>query len=103
MVWGPCGMSRERETSGVLLPRGVLHKVLYGEALPQGLTPCLEKGTQTPPPPPPPLCTSYYMKSSLSHSSSVAKSSFFYFVLNSFKMRRSIWLMVLQLLALVDR
>lgn len=49
MVWGPCGMSRERETSGVLLPRGVLHKVLYGEALPQGLTPCLEKGTQTPP------------------------------------------------------
>ena len=51
MVWGPCGMSRERETSGVLLPRGVLHKFLYGEALPQGLTPCLEKGTQTPPPP----------------------------------------------------
>lgn len=51
MVWGPCGMSRERETSEVLLPRGVLHKVLYGEALPQGLTPCLEKGTQTPPPP----------------------------------------------------
>ena len=50
MVWGPCGMSRERETSEVLLPRGVLHKVLYGEALPQGLTPCLEKGTQTPPP-----------------------------------------------------
>ena len=49
MVWGPCGMSRERETSEVLLPRGVLHKVLYGEALPQGLTPCLEKGTQTPP------------------------------------------------------
>lgn len=44
-------MSRERETSGVLLPKGVLHKVLYGEALPQGLTPCLEKGTQAPPPP----------------------------------------------------
>ena len=93
-------MSRERDTSGVLLPRGVLHKVLYGEALPQGLTPCLEKGTQAPPPP---LCTSYYMKSFLSHNSSVAKSSFFYFVQNSFKMRRSIWLMVLQLLALVDR
>lgn len=43
-------MSRERETSGVLLPKGVLYKVLYGEALPQGLTPCLEKGTQAPPP-----------------------------------------------------
>lgn len=91
-------MSRGRETSGVLLPKGVLHKVLYGEALPQGLTPCLEKGTQAPP-----LCTSYYMKSFLSHNSSVAKSSFLYFVQNSFKMRRSIWLMVLQLLALVDR
>ena len=102
IVWAPRETSSKRETSGGLLPGGVLDKVLYGEALPLGLTPYPEKGTS-----PSPLVlrefTYYFMKSSLSHSSSDAKSSFFYFVQSSFKMRRGIWLVVLQLLALIDR